>query len=222
LSIKGVVKDDQGNVAPGVSVQLTVYGQAGGFDIGVFGNWFLYTDEKGDYSFMNLLRLERGHYEVWFNGGKEYGKVFENSGYYIQDNEISVDTCLLNVIVHPVTGSTFSGVVQYQDVDDSIKSFYSPAFPKSEPGHVLSIVRGTPNKPEYNIGAEYYKITGNTTEWQGLAGGTYFLEFTYRRMDGVLVNCKSPSFEIPPGQTRHFEYTIQDCPPVPVSEPVLP
>ena len=220
LSIQGVARDDHGNAAPNVFVQLSVYGQGAGWDIGKFGDWFLYTDEQGSYSFKNLRRLARGHSEVWFNGLQEYGKVYENIGYGIAENEIRGDIYTLNVTVHKVTGSALVAVIQYQDVDGSLKNFYSPAFSGPEPGHLLSLNRGTPGKMEYGIGSQYGNITGNTVEWRNLAGGTYYLTFQYRRLDGVLVECMGPSFEISPGETKHFEYTIQDCPPV--NEPVLP
>jgi hypothetical protein len=84
LSIQGVVRDSFGNIAPDVYVFLEVYRQKGGGTIGRLGKWGLYTDETGFYSFNNLVRLEQGgRYEVWFNGHHEYGKVYENSGYYI-------------------------------------------------------------------------------------------------------------------------------------------
>ena len=214
LTIQGVVRDDLGNAAPNVFVQISVYGQAGGWDIGKFGDWFLYTDGQGSYSFKNLRRLERGHYEVWFNGKQEYGKVYENRGTWIAENEISGGIYTLNATVYPVTGSALVAVIQYHDVDGSLKNFYSPTFPQPDPGHLLALIRGTPDKMEYGIGCEYGKITGNTVEWRNLAGGTYYLAFDYRRLDGVLVHCTSPSFEISPGETKHFEYTIQECPPV--------
>jgi photosystem II stability/assembly factor-like uncharacterized protein len=221
LSIQGVVRNKSGETVTNVYVVLQVYGKRGGWHIHKVGEWGLYTDETGSYSFNNFLRVEGGHYEVRFNGDHEYGEVYENSGYWIGEDEISGDVYLLDVTVHPVTGSAFSGVIQYQDADGSIKSFYSSPFIKPEPGHVIELHRGTSNdNHEYGIGVEYCTIDGNSTIWSGLAGGIYYLAFTYRRSDGVLVRCTSPSFEILPGETKQFEYTIRECPPM--TGPLLP
>jgi len=220
LSIQGVVRDSFGKTVPNAYVALQVYGARGGWDIGQFGNWGLYTDGTGSYSFDKVVRLESGHYEVWFNGKHEYGKAYENSGYWIDAHEISGNVYVLDVTVHAVTGSAFSGVIQYEDVDGSIKSFYSPPFTQPEPGHLVDLVRGIPDNVEYGIGGEYSRIAGGTTEWPGLAGGMYYLSFTYRRLDGVLVQCNSPAFEIPPGGTKRLEYTIRNCPPS--AAPLLP
>jgi len=220
LTIRGVVTDDSGKPVSNVYVTLTVYGARGGFDIGRFAHWGLYTDETGSFSFDKIVRLESGHYEVWFNGEHEYGKAYENRGSYIEAHQISSDVYVLNVTVHTVTGSVFSGAIQYEDVDGSIKSFYSPPFTQSEPGHVIELFRGPPDNIEYGIGSEYGRIVDGTVEWPGLAGGIYRLKFTYRRLDGVLVRCDSPAFEIPSGSTKRLEYTIRNCPPS--AEPVLP
>jgi hypothetical protein len=219
LSIQGIVKDSLGKAVPNAYVTLSVYGAKGGWDIGQFARWGLYTDETGSYSFDKVVRLESGHYEIWFNGDHEYGKAYENSGYYIEAHEIKSDVRILDVTVHAVTGSVFSGAIQYEDVDGSIKGFYSPPFTQAEPGHFIELVRGNPDNIEYRIGGEYGKISGGTIEWSGLAGGIYHLKFTYRRLDGVLVRCTSPAFEIPPGETKHLEYTIHNCPPS--AEPIL-
>jgi hypothetical protein len=220
LSIQGVVRDSSGEPAPNVYVELTVYGEKGGRDIGRYGIWDLYTDETGSYFFNNLRRLERGSYEVWFNGRHEYGNSYENSGYYIFPHEISGDVYLLNVTAHPVSGSAFSGRIQYEDSDGTIKSFFSHPFIEPEPGHEIHLLRGTPDNREYAVGSEYATTAGNTIKWGGLAGGIYYLEFFYRRLDGVSVACTSPSFEIPPGETKQFEYTIRECPPM--GEPLFP
>jgi hypothetical protein len=214
------VKDSLGKAVPHAYVTLSVYGAKGGWDIGQFARWGLYTDETGSYSFDKVVRLESGHYEIWFNGDHEYGKAYENSGYYIEAHEIKSDIRILDVTVHAVTGSVFSGTIQYEDVDGSIKGFYSPPFTKSEPGHFIELVKGNPDNIEYNIGSEYSRINGGTIEWPSLAGGIYHLRFTYRRLDGVLVRCASPAFEIPPGETKNLEYTIRNCPPS--AESVLP
>jgi hypothetical protein len=206
LSIRGVVRDSSGNVAPDVYVRITVFEEGGGGDIGQLWNGDLLTDEAGAYAFNDLLRVEGGHYEVWFNGHQEYGRAYENSGYYINESEISSDTYLLNVTVHPVTGSAFAGVIQYEDADGVTKNFLSG--PRGGPSRFIGLTRGTDTNPEYNIGSEYFTDDGSAVYLTGLAGGTYYLEFQYRRSDGVRVECRSPSFEIPPGETKQFDYTI--------------
>ncbi len=206
LSIRGVVRDSSEAVAPDVYVTITVYEEGGGGGVGRLWDWGLFTDETGTYAFNNLFRVEGGHYEVWFNGRQEYGKVYENSGYYISENKISGDVCLLNVTVYPVTGSAFSGVIQYEDADGDTKNFLSTPL---GPDHVIELNRGTGANHEYSIGSEYLTNDGNTVYLSGLAGGTYYLIFQYRRSDGVRVGCTSPSFEILPGETKRFDYTIR-------------
>jgi len=205
LSIRGVVRDSSGTVAPDVYVAVTVYREGGGGDMGQLWKGDLLTDETGAYAFNNLLRVEGGHYEVWFNGGQEYGRVYENSGYYINENETSGDLYLLDVTVHPVTGSAFSGVIQYEDADGATKNFLS-----SPPGTDLFVElnRGTDDNNEYTIGSEYFTDDGRAVYLSGLAGGTYYLIFQYKRSDGVRVGCSSPFFEIPPGETKQYDYTI--------------
>jgi hypothetical protein len=205
LSIRGVVRDSSGAVAPDVYVAVTVYREGGGGDIGQLWNGDLLTDDAGAYAFDNLLRVEGGHYEVWFNGRKEYGRVYENSGYHISETEISGDTYLLNVTVHPVTGSAFAGVIQYEDADGATKNYLSRPL---GPGRFIELSRGTSAKHEYSIGSEYFTHDGSTIYLSGLAGGTYHLIFQYIRSDGVRVGCTSPSIEIPPGETKQFDYTI--------------
>lgn len=214
LTIRGTVRDSAGQVAPKVFVLLSVYGQAGGGDIGRFGQWTAYTDEMGAYAFEQMLKMEEGHYEVWFNGGQEYGKAYENSGYYVDANTIAGHSYVLDVTVYPVTGSALRAVIRYEDVDKSIKDFYADAFRRPETGHMAILRRGAPGKEQYSLGVEYSKIHGSTTEWSGLAGGTYTLSFIFRRLDGVLLECKSPAIEILPGQTKDWEYIIRGCPPV--------
>jgi len=205
LSIRGVVRDSSGTVAPDVYVTITVYEEGGGGSIGQLWDWGLFTDETGAYAFNNLLRVEGGHYEVWFNGRQEYGKVYENSGYHISENEISGDVYLLDVTVHPVTGSAFFGVIQYEDADGAIENFLSGPL---GPDHFIELNRGTSAHHEYSIGSEYLTNDGSTVYLSGLAGGTYHLIFQYRRSDGVWVGCTSPSFEILPGETKQFDYII--------------
>lgn len=205
LSIRGIVRNSSGTAAPNVYVTITVYEEGGGGDIGQLWSGSLFTDETGAYAFNNLLRVEGGHYEVWFNGRQEYGKVYENSGYYINDNEINSDVYLLDVTVHPVTGSAFAGVIRYQDADGTTKNFLSSPL---SPHHFIGLNRGTGANHEYCIGSEYFTDDGSAVYLSGLAGGTYYLEFQYRRSDGVRVYCTSPSFEIPPGETKQFDYTI--------------
>ena len=220
LTISGVVKDDSGNAVPGVYVVLTVYGAEGGWDFGRMGHWGLYTDADGIYSFEKVIRLKSGHYEIWFNGEHEYGKAFENSGHHIEAHRIRSNDHILNMTVHAVTGSVFSGKIQYEDADGSIKDFYSPPFTMDEPGHSISLVRGNPDNIEYAIGGEYGRLSNGRIEWRGLAGGIYYLEFIYRRLDGVLMRCNSPVFEIPTGGTKQLEYLIRNC--SPSSESVIP
>jgi hypothetical protein len=205
LSIRGVVRDSSGTVAPDVYVAVTVYREGGGGAIGQLWNGDLLTDEAGAYAFNNLLRVEGGHYEVWFNGRQEYGRMYENSGYYINENKISGDVYLLNVTVYPVTGSAFTGVIQYKDADGATKNFLSSPL---GPGRLIELNRGTSANQEYNIGSEYFTDNGNTVYLSGLAGGTYYLIFQYRRSDGVWVDRTSPSFEILPGETKQYDYTI--------------
>ena len=205
LSIRGVVRGSSGTVASDTYVTITVYEGGGGWDIGQLWDGGLFTDETGAYAFNNLLRVEGGHYEIWFNGRQEYGKVYENSGYYINENEISGDVYSLNVTVYPVTGSAFSGEIQYEDSDGTIKNYLSRPL---GPDHFIELNRGTSTNHEYTIGFEYLTNDGSRVYVNGLAGGTYYLRFQYRRSDGVWVDCTSPSFEIPPGETKQFDYTI--------------
>jgi hypothetical protein len=205
LSIRGVVRDSSRTVAPDVYVAVTVYRERGGGAIGQLWSGDLLTDEAGAYAFNNLLRVGGGHYEVWFNGRQEYGRMYENSGYYINENEISGDVYLLNVTVHPVTGSAFSGVIQYEDADGVTKNFLSGPL---GPGRFIELNRGTSANHEYSIGSEYFTDDGSTAYLSGLAGGTYYLVFQYRRSDGVWVDRTSPSFEILPGETKQYDYTI--------------
>jgi len=205
LSIRGVVRDSSGNGAPDVYVTLAAIRGGVGGPMGQPWNGSVLTDETGGYAFNNLPRVEGGHYQVWFNGQQEYGRVYENSGYYINENEISGDVYLLNVTVHPVTGSAFSGAILYEDAGGTTKNFLS-----SPPGsdRFIELNRGTVDNPEYTIGSEYFTDDGNTVHLSGLAGGTYFLAFQYRTSDGVKIGCESPSFDIPPGETKQFDYTI--------------
>jgi len=199
------VRDSSGAAASNVYVTLTVYEAGGGGDKGQLWNGEMFTDGAGAYVFNNLLRVEGGHYEVWFNGRQEYGRVYENSGYYIFTNEISGDVHLLNVTVHPVTGSAFSGVIQYEDADGVTKNFLSVPL---GPDHFIELNRGTSTNPEYTIGSEYLTNDGSRAYLSGLAGGTYYLIFQYRRSDGVRVETTSPSIEILSGETKQFDYTI--------------
>jgi hypothetical protein len=205
LSIRGVVRDSSGTVAPDVYVTLTVFEEGGGGDVGQLWGGETFSDETGSYAFNDLLIIEKGHYEVWFNGRQEYGQVYENSGYYINGSEIGGDEHVLNVTVHPVTGSAFSGVILYKDADGVTKNYLSTPLGA---GHFIELARGTSAGREYSIGSEYLTNDGTAITLNGLAGGTYYLEFHYRRSDGVWVEGTSPSFEILSGQTKRFEYTI--------------
>jgi len=205
LSIRGVVRDSSGSVAPDVYVTLTVFEEGGGGAAGQLWGGETFSDETGSYAFNGLLIIERGHYEVWFNGRQEYGQVYENSGYYINGSEMSGDEYVLNVTVHPVTGSAFSGVILYEDADGVTKNYLSRPL---SPEHFIELDRGTSADREYSIGSEYLTDDGTAITLNGLAGGTYYLQFHYTRSDGVRVEGTSPSFEIPPGKTKRLEYTI--------------
>jgi hypothetical protein len=205
LSFRGAVRDSSGAVAPDVFVTLTVFEEGGGGDRGQLWYGGALSDETGSYAFNGLLYVETGHYEVWFNGRQEYGKVYENSGYYINGSEISGDEYLLNVMVHPVTGSAFSGVILYEDADGVTKNYLSTPL---GPGHFIELDRGASPDHEYSIGSEYLTNDGTAIYLNGLAGGTYYLQFQYRRSDGAWVDGTSPSFEILPGETKRFDYTI--------------
>jgi hypothetical protein len=205
LSIRGVVRDSSGRVASDVYVTLTVYEAGGGGDQGQLGAGEVYTDEAGRYAFNNLIRVEGGHYEVWFNGRQEYGRVYENKGYHINADEISGDSYSMDVTVHPVTGSALSAGIQYEDADGTIKNYLDTPL---GPDHFVDLHRESDDKRAYPIGFEYLSHDGSRVYLNGLAGGTYYLIFQYRRSDGTWVAGRTPSFEIAPGETRRFDYTI--------------
>ena len=232
LSVQGVVRDSSGDAASDVRVAITAYergsdGESETGGSGWLGEWDIYTDETGSYSFNNLIKVEDGHYQVWFSGGPEYGKTYENSGYYII-NEISGDvhvlsdadarpdfrythdesgdTYSLNVTVHPVTGSALVAVIHYEDADGATKNYFSEPL---GPDRFIELSRvASPANPGYTIGAEYFTSDGSNGYLGGLAGGTYNLAFQFVRSDGVAVGHTSPAFEIGPGETKRFEYTI--------------
>jgi hypothetical protein len=232
LSVQGVVRDSSGDVASDVFVALAAYERGSDWESetggsGCFGEWDIYTDETGSYSFNNLIKVEEGHYQVWFNGGPEYGKMYENSGYYII-NEKSGDVHLLSdadprpdfqhthdgsgdiysldVTVHPVTGAALVAVIHYEDADGTTKNYFSKPL---GPDRFIELSRAaSPANPGYTIGAEYFTSDGSNGYLRGLAGGTYNLAFQFVRSDGVAVGHTSPAFEIGPGETKRFEYTI--------------
>lgn len=234
LSIQGVVRDSSGDVASDVYVAITVYEggvyrepETGGSGDRLLGGWDVYTDETGSYSFNNLTKVEDGHYQVWFNGGREYGKMYENSGYYII-NEKSGDVHLLsdadgrpefrythdgsgdiyslNVTVHPVTGAALVAVIHYKDADGAMKNYFSKPL---GPDRFIELNRvASPANPGYTIGADYFTSDGSNGYLKGLAGGTYYLVFQFVRSDGVATSHTSPAFEIGPGETKRFEYAI--------------
>jgi len=232
LSIQGVVKDTFGNVVPYVPVHLTVkeetvfWDKTGG-SYHLLGDWDLHTDETGSYSFNNLTKVEKGHYTVWLSEGKN---EYEESGYYILEGggahllfigggnsrthfSTSHDqggyTYTFDVTVHRVTNSALCAAIQYLDVDGVIKNYLSESL---GPDHRIELNRGTshPNGHEYTI-TDAFTSDGHKACLGGLAGGTYYLLFQYIRSDGMGVTCVTPSFEILPGETKQFEYTIQDC-----------
>jgi hypothetical protein len=231
LSVQGVVRDTSGDVAPDVHVAIAVFEKEVYWDRtesgpSQLGEWNVYTDETGSYSFDNLEQVEGGHYQVYFNSEQEYGEAYESSIYYII-REISGDAHLLcersagssfadyhdeggdvyalNVTVHPVTGSALSGVIRYEDADGITKDYFSSPL---GPDHRIELNRGTsPANHEYTIGGDFTS-DGSKGRVGGLAGGTYYLIFQYITSDGAGVECTSPSIEIPPGETKQFDYTI--------------
>ncbi|MCP4543623.1 MAG: hypothetical protein GY832_41450 [Chloroflexi bacterium] len=202
LSIRGVVRNSSESVAPDVYVAITVFEEGGGGSMGLLWKEDVLTDETGAYAFNNLLRVEGGHYEVWLNGDQGHRRVYETSGYYINENEINGDVYLLDVTVYPVTGSAFSGVIQYKDADGATENLLS------SPGHHIGLIRGSETVQEYSIGSEHSTDNGSTVYFSDLAGGTYYLELQYKKSDRVRVRCTSPSFGIPPGETKQYDYTI--------------
>ena len=233
LTIQGVVRDIFGNPAPNI-VHLAVFQEAVFWDITGskghhrLGEWYLYTDKTGSYSFNNVPRVEKGHYQVWFAEGLYQ---YEESGYFIEevggvhllfigggnsrtrlayshDKDRYVYT--LDVTVHPVTNSALCAAIQYKDADGVIKNYLSESL---GPVHRMELNRGTshPDGHEYTI-SEAFVSDGRQACLHGLAGGRYYLIFQYIRSDGRAVECASPAFEILPGETKQFEYTIQDCP----------
>jgi len=231
LSIRGVVRDSSGDVASDVHVAVTVfeggvYWETGGSDYRELGGWEIYTGETGSYSFDNLKKVEDGHYQVWFNGGPEYGKKYESSGYYIINeksgdvhllsdvetrshfgyhNDESGDIYTLDVTVHPVTASTLVAVIDYEDADGAIKNYFSKPL---GPDHRIELNRATvPADPGYTIG-DNFTSDGSEGTLNGLAGGTYYLVFQFIRSDGVATTHTGPAFDIAPGETKRFEYTI--------------
>lgn len=233
LSVQGVVRDSSGDVASDVYVAITAYEggvywepETGGSGDRLLGEWDLYTDETGSYSLNNLTNVEDGHYQLWFSGGQEYGKVYENSGYYIMNEKSgdvhvlsdadprpdfrythdgSGDIYSLNVTVHPVTGSALVAVIHYEDADGATKNYFSKPL---GPDHRIELNRATsPANPGYTIG-DYFTSDGSEGYLNGLAGGTYYLIFQFIRSDGVATGHTSPAFEIGPGETKRFEYTI--------------
>jgi len=231
LSIQGIVRDSSGDVASGVHVAVTayeggVYWELGGSGDRLLGDWELYTDETGFYSFDHLTKVADGHYQVWFNGGPEDGPVVENSGYYII-NEASGDVHVLcdgeprpdfrysrdgsddiyslDVTVHPVTGSALVAVIDYEDADGAVKNYFSKPL---GPDHRIEINRAPgPAHPGYTIG-DHFTSDGSEGYVGDLAGGTYELLFQFVRSDGVATTHTSPAFEIDPGEAKRFEYTI--------------
>lgn len=214
------MRDSSGNVIPHVYVGLQVCEEER-FDIPDFATlatWSLHTDTTGSYSFSNLLRVPGGHYIVEFTGYYQDGEsYFEERDYWIEENEIGGDVYCLDATLYPITGSALTAAIRREYTDGSIESFPSR---RLAPDHFIELWRGTPDNREYPIGTKFARIHANTAEWHELAGGIYFLQFTDRNLDGVLLRCTSPAFEIPPGETKHFEYTIRECPPM--AEPHFP
>ena len=233
LSIRGAVKDTLGNVTPNVPVHLTVFEETvfwdqTGSSYHRLGEWTLYTDKIGSYSFDNLPTVEKGHYEIGFSGREH---EYEEGGYYIMEEggvhllyigEGNSRTHLgvyhnqgryvysLDVTVRRVTNSALCAAIQYQDSDGVVKNYLSASL---GPDHRLELNRGTshPAGHEYTIGDGGFTNDGRQACLGGLAGGPYYLIFQYIQSDGSGVTCTGPSFEIPPGETKQYEYTIRDC-----------
>jgi hypothetical protein len=206
FSIRGIVTDSSGAVVSGVYVTVTVFEEGGGWDVGVV--WYgggVYTDDSGAYAFDHLPRVEAGTYEVWFNGRQEYGRAYENSGYYLFPRDMPGDAYTLNATVYPVSGSAFVGTIQYEDADGTISNYLSSPL---GPDHFVALNRGTDTSHEYSIGFEYLTYEGGQVHANGLAGGTYYLSFQHRRSDGTWIEGTSPSFQILPGETTQFDYTF--------------
>jgi hypothetical protein len=99
-----------------------------------------------------------------------------------------------------------SAIIQYEDSDGETKNYFSKPL---GPDHRVELDRGaSPDQHEYTIGAGFFRTDDGNGYLSGLAGGTYYLMFQYIRSDGVWVDHTSPPFEIPPGETKRFEYTI--------------
>lgn len=231
LSIQGVVRDSSGDVASDVYVAITVfeggvYWETGGSEYRLLGEWDIYTDQTGSYSFDKLTQVEDGHYQLWFSGEQQRGKMYENSGYYIINEKSgdlhllsdveshpdfgyhhseSGDVYSLDVTVHPVTGSALVAVIDYEDADGATKNYFSKPL---GPDHRIELNRATvPADPGYTIGGSFTS-DGSEGYLNGLAGGTYYLLFQFIRSDGVATTHTSPAFDIAPGETKRFEYTI--------------
>jgi hypothetical protein len=234
LSIQGVVKDSFGDAAPYVPIHLTVFEETVFWDktgsgYHRLGEWNLHANKTGSYSFNGLPKVEKGHYEVWFSEDRH---EYEESGYYIMEDggvpllfigkgnssthfKYSQDngyyTYTFDVTVHRITNSALCAAIQYKDSDGVIKNYFSKSL---GPDHRIELNRGTshPDGHEYTI-SDGFTSDGSQACLQDLAGGTYYFIFQYIQSDGIGVTCVSPSFEIPPGQTKQFEYAIQDCSP---------
>ena len=205
LTIRGTVRDSSEAVAPDVYVSLTAYLGNVGEDIREVWNGKVITDEAGEYAFNNLPRVMEGHYQVWFSSPQGFERMYEGSGYYINENEIRSSTYSLNITVHPVTGSALSGVIQYEDTDGVTKNYLSSPI---DPDHFIELNRGTADNIEYTVGFEGTIEDGGAMYIGNLAGGTYYFIFQYTRSDGVRVGCESPSIIIPTGKIKQFDYTI--------------
>jgi len=146
LTIQGVVSDNSGNVIPYIPVHLsafeeTVFWDKTGSGHHRLGDWDLHTDETGSYSFNNLPKVEKGHYQVWLSRGNN---EYEESGYYILEGggvhllfigggsgrthfSTSHDqegyTYKLDVIVHRNTNSALCASIRYTDADGTIKNY---------------------------------------------------------------------------------------------------
>ncbi|MCP4425229.1 MAG: hypothetical protein GY803_12100 [Chloroflexi bacterium] len=231
LSVQGVIKDSSGQAIPGIDLFITAYEEDVHWDrtgesYNLLGDWKARTDKTGIYAFNNLAQVVGGHHQIWLSGAAEDGQAYENSGYYIikkTDEDArtlfkemgfshftyhpdeSGDTYELDIVMHPVSGSAFSGVVWYEDADGTTKNYFASPLDNN---HGIELNRGTdPANHEYTVGNQFTS-DGSEGYMGDLAGGMYYLMFQFIRSDGMAAGCMITDIEIPPGETKQFDLTI--------------
>lgn len=205
LEVNGIVHDNQDNVVSNVFVRASAYSPGGGGDEGTLGNWELYTDTNGKYAFKNFNRDIIGHIELWFNGGEEYGKEYENCGYNFLDVNTYYDYIYtLDIVVYPVTESGIKGDIKFVDSDGVTKNLVE------WPDSFIGLERGSnlTTGHEYSIGSEYGEIIDGKIRYTGLAGGTYFFVFHFNKSNGNYVDENSDPILIPEGEILNYQYTV--------------